>query len=419
MPEMPENSPYLLDQSPAYILMTENPARIVKPIYSIQSQHNHTQLRSPASSFGPRRTTKTKLPIRSSPYSLSKAVRTKLLNPAPTKPEVCALIGCRIRTSHSHTNEEIKGKIGWYPLEEDVSGVDLSPINEYRLQKYLNKKLPFERVDFKDKEQRLRTNVLDVDDNEAVVDLRATLPGVGYPDELLENGVTRELIRSTGGNHKGGPFTHPSRPTNDDSDISTGWPCDKYLSCRIMTPHKHTSDEVITKLGHIPTVKDSSYGSSALTRTLGAQFLDIEAGTQKLPDMQWRPCSMLDSYSTSTDTLRFALPSIPAADDDRTVTTVTTSPPRSPAPQRIKNPPSSRGHGTPERETASSPRKLAKGVGKQVTRSHSVVPDIQGATARMENLSIKGKEGSDTEAFPAESGDDPLRSWFKRCGYIQ
>ncbi|KAL6713610.1 hypothetical protein ACLMJK_009075 [Lecanora helva] len=181
---------------------------------------------------------------------------------------LCALLGCRLYTPHEHTKTEVERSIGWHPVGKLILGQYHPPVDEGRLQEWL----------------------------EAKVKMRP------FGDEGLKPGdLTDEVLK--------GAISEPSSsshqlliPSGDESEFvpsGDGWPCAEQLDCDILEEHTHQPGDVVAKLSHPFSVKECS------------QFLPKKDRAQTKsegPDMQWKPCSMLDSSGTSTKDLRSALP---------------------------------------------------------------------------------------------------------------
>lgn len=419
MPQQTAKPTHLVSQSPAYVRMIGNPPPVMTPA-PLQNHNDQSKPRSDTLSPGPTRTAKRKPPPRKSPYPSSKPTQIKPSSPTPPKPELCILLGCEDPTPHNHPDSEVEAKIGWYPRARQSQGTALSPTNEARLQKHLDARFPIRPFAYTTTRSNLAhrrgSSILDILDPVGIADLRAELPEVGDQAGSSQDG---ELIRRPHDMDRSLASLHPPlrklhwlHPQEADPDTADHWPCDEDLGCDINLPHDHTSKEVVGKLSQTRTARQSTHSQLELTPISNAIVRPQQPSTG-LPDMRWKPCSMLDAYGTnSTDALLDALPALPSADDDesRAVAVVTKQafPPLEGGPEQYR---------FETRHLASAQQKPGGVSSMQAHDDERAVTsegDVGAAVEQLEALSIRvdgDRKGGEKE--------DPLRAWFVRCGYLE
>lgn len=119
---------------------------------------------------------------------------------------------------------------------------------------------------------------------------------------------------------------------HDETPASAFWSCDLclLLDCDEILSHIHSREEVAEKIGWTTTsielFNDHLAHPSALkhsapdperTWSSSGSFETVEA--VGLPDMRWRPCTMLDDFGTGTVALRLALPTVAEADEGKDI----------------------------------------------------------------------------------------------------
>ena len=193
---------------------------------------------------------------------------------------------------------------------------------------------------------------------------------------------------------------------SDESDsminYSIGWPCARLLDCKIAHRHQHSHKEV---LGALSVKPQSGRHYEDLIRLVGDILPNPDGDIKKEtsspnvarkdagPDMQWRPCSMLDAYGTSTDALRSALPPLTttAASPDAFAVRFESAPTAnsSKAP-KLMVPPAVTKKARPTKTLTQRAGHL-----KRVSRSDLPKLDVSEAASQMANLRIADKGAND------------------------
>ena len=290
------------------------------------------------------------------------------------------------------------------------------------------------------RQDRLRTLL---DDRGAELDeLHMTIPEVRSDNIEIPKGAPWKFVKvGDDGEHTVSELV--STPLTDivlwdrgiPVDVShgplAGWPCDNILQCSIKTPHMHTEEEVLTVLGSVKIAKALLGKPLALTASpyqdlqehLEVPRVDNEALAMRsdrgLPNIQWRPCSMLDFGNTSTEALRLALPSIEDAELPKTASEVEQS-----LPLRLTGPHGRSRHSAHEQRevlegsTKSSGKRNEEAQGSSKAVSDKPSLDVAATAAQLDSLSIEGNGESNRQTALVEERKDPIRDWFKRCGYL-
>ena len=388
--------------------------QLLKPASKAQNSPHTSRFQSSTSS--PRPTGISKSRGRSQPplSSTTLPYRNKPHRKAPAKPGLCVLLGCRLYTPHQHTDAEVESKIGWHPILDAILGSGLAPADEARLHKYLERKAPLRPFAYRSLKWGDVIADMDMGDIDALTKF----------DEGLVTGGKGEFS----GQHQRGSAR--MRVTRDD-DLDT-WPCDRSLSCSLKQPHSHTRADVITKLGFLssgsiePSRENATLATSSANQYHSSSpsvhsndFHNITS-SQEQPDLQWKPCSMLDLNGSSTADLRSALPTIP---DDSALQPEPSSQALT-KEDRVLDLPTlvSDTTGSQVRSQMQPPVNSAQLIpsdqDKSAVKYHALTSDISATVTQLEDLHIAGGTNADVKERQGTEGEDPFRAWFMRCGYL-